>query len=196
MRKAVIVKLQDEVDEAVDFRNIGYFKLIDVMFADIIYTGNLTRYLSKNITKQELAQQWLSPRNANRKRKFLEGITDLENKRQHYDYVLYYIETFMINSYYFLRYGRLAIINDSSVHDLELVKKGLTVKLISDHVTEGDIIWPIIDEFEEVLREGPIKVYDTNVMKPLQDIREGLEAFEMNLREYQESIKVDSQFYL
>ena len=195
MKKSSIVKLQDEVDEAEVFLPIWNYKLIDVVYICIISTDNLARYLSENITKQELAEQWLSPENVNRKRKFLEGITDLENKRQHYDAVLNSIKTLMINSYFFLR-RRPDIINDSSVHDLELVKKGLTVKLIRDHVREGDIIWPIIYRFEKVLREGPIKVYDTTVMKPLQDIREVLQAFEMNLREYQESIKMESQFYL
>ena len=81
-----------------------------------------------------------------------------------------------------------------TVHDLELVKKGLTVEFFSDHVNY--IIRDIIFRFAEVLREGPIKVYDTTVMKPLQDIREILEVFEMNLRNYPDSIKMDRQFYL
>ena len=195
MKKSSIVKLQDEVLEAEVLIRIWHYKLMEVMYVNMISTEDLVRYLSESITKQEFAEQWLFPENVNRKRKFLEGITDLENKRQHYDYVVKSIQTLMINSYFFLR-GRLAIINDSSVHDLELVKKGLTVKHIRDHVTESSIIWTITLFFAEVLREGPMKVYDTNVMKPLKDIREGLEAFEMNLREYQESIKMDSQFYL
>ena len=178
-----------------DFRSIWYSKVSDVVNRDIISTDNLARYLSEDITKQELAQQWLSPENVNRRRKFLEGITDLENKRQHYDDVLGHIRSLMHNSYFSLRYITV-IINDSSVHDLELVKKGLTVKFISDHVMEGYIIRDIIYTFVEALREGPIKVYDTTVMKPLQDIREGLEALELNLRNYQDSIKMDSQFYL
>ena len=102
----------------------------------------------------------------------------------------------MYNSYHYLRYDRPRIINDSSVHDLELVKKGLTVKFIRDHMTEGDIIKDIVSMFEFALQEGPINVYDTTVMKPLENIREQLEALDINLRNYQDSIKMDSQFYL
>ena len=193
--KADIVKLQGEGHEAKDFLKHWYFRVDEVV--NIISTDNLERYLSKDITKQELAQQWLSPENVNRRRKFLEIITDLEYKRLHYDDVLRSIVNLMVDSYGYLRYGRWPIINNSSVHDLELMKKALTVKLIRDHVTEGDIIdLIIIDKFPEVFREGPIKVDDTTVRKPLQDMRQELEVFEMNLREYEKSIKMESQFYL
>ena len=149
------------------------------------------RYLSEDITKQELAEQWPSPEIENRKQKFLEGITDLENKMRRYNEVLDNIYLLM-RGYVYLRHVKPVIINDSSVHDLELMKKGLTVKLIRDHVTEGSINWHIIYTFEKVLREGPIKVFETTVMKPLQDVRQELKAFEMNLRDYQDSIKMDS----
>ena len=114
MNKANIVKLQDEVDEANDFFLDWYHKLSDVVNIDIISTDNLVRYLSENITKQELAEQWLSPENVSRRREFLEGITDLENKRRHYDDVLRSIKGLMIHSYGYLRYGIPAIINDST----------------------------------------------------------------------------------
>ena len=196
--KTFIVKLQDEAHEALDFCSLWFFKLSDVVNRDIISTDNLVRYLSQNITKQELAEQWLSTENVNRKRKFLEGITDLENKKLRYDDMLTYIQFAMFSGYYLLRNNKPRIINDSSLHDLELVKKGLTVdlKLISDHVTGVGIIRDIVYKFDEALREGPIKVFDTTVMKPLQDMRQELEALEMNLREYEKSIKMDSQFYL
>ena len=193
--KANIVQLQDELNEADDFLCNWHNKLTGVMSIDILSTGNLVRYLSEDITKQELAEQWLSPENVYRRQKFLDGITNVGNIRQGYDDVLSTIRDFM-SGYSVLRSDQLAIINDRSVHDLELVKKALTVEFIRDHMMEGRMIGPIITYFANALQEGPIKGYDTIVMKPLQDMRQGLETCELNLRNYQDSIKMDSQFYL
>ena len=196
MRKANIVKLQDQIFEANTFHFLWLSKLFDVVHIDIFSIDNLVRYLSKNITKQELAQQWLSTENLTKRQNFLEGITDLENRKRHYDDLIPLISDLMIDGYYHLRNDRPAIINASSARHLELVKKGLTVKFLSDHAREGYYIINIALNFPIVLREGPIKIFETTVMKPLQDIRERLEEFEMNLRNYQDSIKMDTQFYL
>ena len=196
MRKANISKIRDEVHEDNNFLFLWGLNLDRVVNIYKISTDNLERYLSKDITKQELAQQWLSPENVNRRKNFLRGITDVENRRERYHDVIASIKYLFIFGYRALRYDKPRIINDSSVHDLELVKKGLTVKFISDHVTRGDIIWHIMDKFDIVLHAGPMKFFDTTVMNPLQDIREELEVFELNLREYQDSIKMDTQFYL
>ena len=196
MRKANIVKLQDQIFEANTFHFLWLAKLFDVVHIDIFSIDILVRYLSKNITKQEIAQQWLSPENLTERQNFLEGITDLENRKRHYDSLIPLISDLMIDGYYNLRNDRPAIINASSARHLELVKKGLTVKFLSDHAREGYYIINIALNFPIVLREGPIKIFETTVMKPLQDIREELKEFEMNLREYQDSIKMDTQFYL
>ena len=120
----------------------------------------------------------------------------MENRKRHYDSLIPLISDLMIDGYYNLRNDRPTIINDSSARHLELVKKGLTVKFLSDHAREGYSIINIALNFPIVLREGPIKIFETTVMKPLLDIRERLEEFEMNLRNYQDSIKMDTQFYL
>ena len=102
----------------------------------------------------------------------------------------------MRDSYYYLKYYRPVIINDSSVHDLELVKKGMTVKYISDQATDSNIISRITRNFYKVLDKGSMEILEKSVMVPLRDIRDEIKAFETNLKEYQDSIKMDSQFYL
>ena len=196
MRKANIVKIQDQVLEASNFLYRWVVKFSEVLFVNIFSTENILQYISVNITKQELAQQWLSPENVTKRQNFLVGITDLENKKKQYVDLLYFIRELMYDSYYDLKYYRPIIINDSSVHDLELVKKGLTVKYISDQATEYNIISRITNNFYKVVDKGPMGILEKTVMVPLRDIRDELKAFETNLREYQDSIKVDSQFYL
>ena len=194
--KANIIKLQHQILEASIFFYLWLIKFDEVLFVNIFSTENMLQYISVNITKQELAQQWLSPENVTKRQKFVVGITDLENKKKQYNDVLFFISDLMYDSYYDLRYYRPAIINDSSVHDLELVKKGLTVKYISDQATEYNIIRRITNNFYEVLDEGPLEIFEKSVMVPLRDIRDELKAFETNLKEYHDSIKMDSQFYL
>ena len=56
MRKANIVKLQDQIFEANTFHFIWLAKLHDVVHIDIFSIDSLVRYLSENITKHEIAQ--------------------------------------------------------------------------------------------------------------------------------------------
>ena len=72
----------------------------------------------------------------------------------------------------------------------------MTVKYISDQATESNIISRITRNFYKVLDKGPMEILEKSVMVPLRDIRDELKAFETNLKEYQDSIKMDSQFYL
>ena len=196
MRKANIVKIQDQVLEASNFLYRWVIKFSEVLFVNIFSTENILQYISVNITKQELAQQWLSPENVTKRQKFVVGITDLENKKKQYDDLLFFISDLMRDSYYDLKYYRPVIINDSSVHDLELVKKAMTVKYFSVQATKYNIISRITNNFYKVLDKGPMEIFEKTVMVPLRDIRDELKAFETNLKEYQDSIKMDSQFYL
>ena len=74
--KANIIKLQYQILEASNFLHLWTINFLEVMYVNIFSTENMVQYISVNITKQELAQQWLSPENLTKRQNFLVGITD------------------------------------------------------------------------------------------------------------------------
>ena len=54
----------------------------------------------------------------------------------------------------------------------------------------------IIKNIPKVIEDGPVKQLNNNITQPLLAMQRQLKIVEASLREYQESIKVDSQFYL
>ena len=159
-------------------------------------TSDIAKYLDKNITKQELAHEFFSEQSISRRQYFLELIVDIENQLKEYDVRLDVIWYLIVRGYTSLRVEHpVVIINDSSVQRLELVKKALTVDYLSDIAREGDL-YGIIIKIGLAIRDQPIKHVLDNVMAPLYDIRDRLKTVETNLREYLDSIRMDSQFYL
>ena len=61
----------------------------------------------------------------------------------------------------------------------------------SNHILK-EIVWRI----PEVVKEGPLAEVDGKVTRPLEEMVEILKLVEANLQEYQESIRMDSDFYL
>ena len=164
------------------------------VFQHSFVTESMSQYLGKNMTKQELAKQFLSAQNLTKRENFFQRIINSE------DFLIDYQTQFkkmidpMLQGYGNLREQRPVIINDSSAQRLELVRKALTVDNLTDLAREGDVIG-IIDQIRSVF-SGLLWRVQGNVIRPLPEIRNILKMVETNLREYQASIKMDSQFYL
>ena len=119
----------------------------------------------------------------------------MEDALQKYQDQIYLISDYLHHGYLNLKYENPQIINYSSVHLLELVKQADTVKALADYA-QGGFLEDIIENIPIVIRDGPIKAMNRNVTEPLLDMQQQLRTVETNLKEYQESIKMDSQFYL
>ena len=87
------------------------------------------------------------------------------------------------------------IINDSSIQRLHVVQKALTVERLATHARRGHLLNTIY-HIAYVIDRGPIRDMNNNVTKPLFERQEHLKIVEANLREYQNSIRMDNNFYL
>ena len=157
-------------------------------------TESLFQYLAKYITKHELARQFLSENNVTERETFSRRILDSQDLEKQYYHRFNEITIKIIQGYGNLREDRPIIINDSSAQRLELVRKALTVDDLTDLARAGDVRG-IIDKIVYMIYVLLVHVND-HIMGPAHIIQDKLRRMETNLREYQDSIKVDSQFYL
>ena len=160
-----------------------------------LITDMMAQYIAKNITKQELAQQFFNEENVTRREALFQGIKDMEDLMQQYEEGVCMVSDFLWQGYFNLRHGRPAIINDTSAQLLALVQKAWTVRSMAEWARNGNL-GAIIRNIPEVIQQGPIKEINHNVSEPLLAMERQLKIVEASLREYQESIKIDSQFYL
>ena len=84
--------------------------------------------------------------------------------------------------------------DNNSIQQLELVRKAKTVESMADLANRGDLSGIII-EIRNVI-DASIKQLNQDITDPLFDMPFKINTIETNLREYQDSIKMDSQFYL
>ena len=169
--------------------------LSEVGIGSTLITDMMAQYIAKNITKQELAQQFFSEENVTRREALFQGIKDMEGLMQQYEEGVYMVSDFLWQGYFNLRHGRPVIINDTSAQLLALVQKAWTVSSMAEWARNGNL-GAIIRNIPEVIQQGPIKEINHNVSEPLLATERQLKIVEASLREYQESIKIDSQFYL
>ena len=184
-------------------RNIG----IDKLFP----TENIEQYLAKNITKQELAKQFLSIQNMSERERYFQNIQNVDSLMQKYRSQISRIRSSLklIINFETEVFGR------KRVHQLEVVRKMMTIKILlpcdfpfeNQNITELEWIEvPLIElnsfssylimEHIQLTADEKIKQLNQNITDPLLDIRLKLKEIETNLREYNDSIKMDSQFYL
>ena len=157
-------------------------------------TESLSQYLAKNITKQELATKFLSENNVTEREIFSRRILDSQDLEKQYYHWFNEITIKIIQGYGNLREDKPVIINDSSVHRLELVRKALTVDDLTYLARAGDVRG-VIDKIVYMLYVLMAHAND-HIMGPAHIIQDKLRRMETSLREYQDSIKVDSQFNL
>ena len=81
------------------------------------------------------------------------------------------------------------IMDDNSMQRLEIVRKLMTVDLDFENV------FLLENEFNKAMEEN-IKKLEQNITNPMFDMLFKIKAVETNLREYNDSIKMDSRFYL
>ena len=171
--------------------NIGY----DIVHQRSLLMDTMVKYLDKDITKQELSHQFFSEQETAKREILYEDIKEMEDVLQKYQDQIYLISDYLHHGYLNLKYEDPQIINYSSVHHLELVKQADTVESLADFA-QGGQLERIIENIPKVIRDGPIKAMNRNVTEPPLDMQRQLRTVETNLKEYQESIKMDSQFYL
>ena len=161
-------------------------------------TDNMKQYLDGKITKHELARQFLSKQNTTRREEFSKTIDEMKNLLTQYEDQLYLIRDFLWHGYQKLRESNpIVIINDTSVQRLELVKKAESVRQsnMQYFAREGQLNH-LIPGIPDVIKEEAIQCVQQHVMMPLYDMREKLKMVETNLRVYEDSIEMDTQFYL
>ena len=159
-------------------------------------TFDVEKYLAGNITKQQLAEQFLSAQNIRRREYLSECIDVMEDMMDQYLNQLYLSLDYMLEGYvHLLGQNPVIIINDSSIQHLHVVQKALTNDWLARFARERrlsimiyhiayQIEWGIVDDTQD------------NVTKPLLTRQQQWKIIKTNLREYQDSIKMDSQFYL
>ena len=88
-----------------------------------------------------------------------------------------------------------SVITWNKIPSLKLIQKAHGVTALADKADQRDLPY-VVHNLPEVIRDGPL--YDSNIqmMAPLDEMCNKLKMVETNLKEYQESIKMDSQFYL
>ena len=80
---------------------------------------------------------------------------------------------------------------------LKLYKEADTIDSQNyDYWHSTHILTEIVGRMPEVVKEGPLAEVDGKVTRPLEEMVEILKLVETNLKEYQESIRMDSDFYL
>ena len=206
--KAKIIQGQKDISDIWQFIHRLNFNLH--FFWSYFRTESMSLYLVKNMTKRELAQQYLSEQNVTERELFFLSIIDsvnhiqldliqstwhpFENLMKQYESHFYKIIDLMYEGYGNLREEKPIIINDSNAQRLQLVQKALTVDDLTDLARKGDVKG-ILQKISNIIA-GSIQHVDYQIMRPLPQIRASLKKVENNLREYQESIKMDNKFYL
>ena len=154
------------------------------------------KYLTENITKHELAEQSISESYVARRgssSSFIEELEDL--MKQYLDQVFLSLD-FLKAGYFSLTLELpVVIINKTSIERLHLVQKAMTVESLDYFARRGDL-WNTIYHIAYEMQSGPIKEMNNNVTKPLREREEQLKIVETTLKEYLDSIRMHSHFYL
>ena len=95
-----------------------------------------------------------------------------------------------MQSYVYLK----TIFDNKSIQQLAFVQLAMTVESMADLARSGDLS-SILKKISTVVQID-VKQLNQDITPPLLDMWLKLKAIENNLREYNESIKIDSQFYL
>ena len=172
-----------------------YDILSDIVIDISVISHNMAQYIANNITKQELAEQFFSEENVTRSEALFQGIKDMWYFIDQYGKGLYVLSDFLLNPYINVKNEKLLILNDSSVQRLQVVQKAATVHEFTDWTKNGNLE-AIFKGIAVLIQDGPIKELNHNVTMPSLAMEQQLNIIETSLKEYQDSIKVDSQFYL
>ena len=159
-------------------------------------TFDVEQYLAGNITKQHLAEQFLSAKNIHRREYLSECIDVMEDMMDQYLNQLYLSWDYMLEGYVpLLGQNPVIIINDSNIQHLHMVPKALTNDWLARFARERRLS-NMIDHIAYQIEWGIVDDTEDNVTKPLLARQQQWKIVETNLREYQDSIKMDSQFYV
>ena len=119
----------------------------------------------------------------------------MEDYIQAYQNDIEQVSIYLREGYHSLRTPTpVIIIDDNSVQRLELVRKAMTVGSMSYWARRGDL-QGITGLIPSVIQEN-INELNRNTTESMIDIRSKIKMLETNLREYEDSIKMNSQFYL
>ena len=156
---------------------------------------NIEQYLDKDITKQELPKQFLSQQNVAKRENFFQDIKKMEDHMQVYQNHIEQVRNYLSKGYHSLRTPTpVTIIDDNSVQRLDLVQKAMTVVSMRNWTRKVDL-QGIIGLIPSVIQEN-INELNRNTTESMIDIRSKIKMLETNLREYEDSINMKSQFYL
>ena len=190
--KAYIASGREVIYEAEAVLTRLFLATWDINDHKTLFTNNFSQYLNKSITKLELTKQFLSEQNMTEREYLYLNIKYIESLLLTYYEQVHQISRFLELGYI---YSRIIIMNGSSTQRLQLVQKAASVHSLTEYVKSGSLSI-IIPEIPELIKYGPIRAMSSNIIDSLLRMQQQLTFFETNLREYQDSIKMDSQFYL
>ena len=158
---------------------IRLYESMHNVYLQYTFLNNIYRYLYFEITKQELAEQFLSRENTAEREKFLQDIKNMEDLLWQYEDQVSVISMLMLNGYPQVIWSLPVIImNDTTAkRRLELVKKAKTVKFITDWDSGGWLELICIKIVNGIL-DGPIAEINRIIMDPLRDIRDKIKTVE------------------
>ena len=87
------------------------------------------------------------------------------------------------------------VITWNKIPSLKLTQQAYEVTALADKAHNRDLPY-VVQNLPEVIHDGPIHDSNVQMMAPLDEMCNKLKMVEANLKEYQDSIKMDSQFYL
>ena len=176
-------KLSEANNTISEWRHI----LRNIAYENRFPTENIRQYLAKSITKRELAKQFLSIQSVTKRERYFQGVQNIDFLMQKYQTQ---IKDPLIDI--IISYSEMATtMNDNNKQHLEFVQKLNTIESMGD----VENTYRLYYEFKEVMEEN-IKKLEQNITNPLFDMLFKIKTIEINLREYNDSIKMDSHFYL
>ena len=180
-----IRKAPKELSEANNTISEWRHILENIAFENPFPTENIIQYLAKDITKQELAKQFLSIQNVTKRERYFQGVQNMDFLMQKYRKQVAKAVEDILELYLSLTQS----MDDNTMQRLEIVRKLMTVDLDFENV------FLLKNEFNKAMEKN-IKKLEQNITNPMFDMLFKIKAVETNLREYNDSIKMDSQFYL
>ena len=159
-------------------------------------TFDVDIYLAGYITKQQLAKQFLSTENITLRESSLDHIEQVDDLMKQYLDQLFQSLDVLQEGYVSLSEQRpVTIINETSIQRLNVIQKALSVDWLAYFARRGSLT-NVVYHIGYVIEWGPYTEIRNNITKPLLEEQQLLKTVEANLKEYQDSIKMDSDFYL
>ena len=195
-------EIRKQVRKILDTMRIDYSKMYD-NYKTAIYPNiqNLDRYLSRNMTKLELSDN-LCQTSFVKSTEILYGQNaDILSSMKEYTTEMTLAKENLLEIYNYLISLKLPIVNTHNVYELELVEQS---DALDDYRLQGvvDSLRSDVTHLTELISEcydrliSSIEEMTTSLVKPIEDVLEQLQNLRRDLRIYQASTEMDTDFFM